>query len=312
MSPQGRLLQIEYNRTPRNYLKKEGKLESKTLKKDKTEMKETKTPRVSTQQDRLTTRERSWTWACNESNPTIIVTEDNEVSDNQQEQQERPGTLKATSLRWASKVDHTTVTTITDNTGNPQKIPARSRKYGFAATQGTNDLENQVLESQNRSLAYLRPPGAHKNQTSSRSCEDLIKISHQYFSKSTKVEPKRRASVYEEEPFYLRPENGSFRHRSWHSVPSACRFEREFDIESVSDQEAASLSEILPPVVLPSIYAQESMMKQKDIKSGKNRQQKKAIKKAGSLDDAEILTKGLMDCRYLRMPTRRLSVDNFM
>lgn len=297
MAPQGRLLQIRYDRRiPNNHLNKEGKLGDKEIKMDQKQVQGVKSPRAGTKSELPSTKPRSFSWANDTGlqHPTIVVTEHRNA-----EKRSAPqllGTL-------VNEVDHTTIQTITlqDNAESksltPNRSPGRVRKYSFSDMQGTNVMNNHLIPHQ----GSIKAP--------SKSCEDLRRISRTYFSMANvRDEPKHRTSVYEEKPFYLQPENGTFRRRSWQFGMT-----HSFDLESVSEQETAQLSEILPPIMLPSIYAQERM-KQKTTQNGKKKQYKQGTRKESMSrtrsSSSENLTKNLMDCRYLRIPKTKLSVNN--
>lgn len=121
---------------------------------------------------------------------------------------------------------------------------------------------------------------------------------------------KPRPKPYEEKPFYLCPENGSFKPNYWKSesvklekrIAEAQR--RVSRVEEEKCEGERPLAEILPPVTLSSIYAQESnKAKRKEV--GKKNERKNRGKKNVSTErlsaDVSLLTKDLSDCRYLRV-----------
>lgn len=345
MAPQGRLLQIRYDSQihDKNLVKKEGKLESEEIKKDQKQVQRLKSPHIgtkieqlstteqgpkashNTQSERqLTTRGRSFSCTSAGIHPTIIVTEDahSEIRNTKKYSvpQFKANVPRLRSRTCIDEVDYTTIQTITphDNEktllNSPKHSPSIIRKYSFSDMEGTNLMKNQKFTDQKRSLDSLHPGSF--TQAPSKSCEDLRKISRSYFSvaNARTPEPKRRTSVYEEEPFYLRPQktqHSTFRRRSW-QFGQTHSFDKDIvddnEIESVSEhhETQSPLSEILPPITLPSIYAQECM-KQKATQ--KKKQQKQGSKKESS-NSVENLTKNLLDCRYLRIPNSKLSVQD--
>ena len=174
---------------------------------------------------------------------------------------------------------------------------SRARKHGVTKIQGAWHIQRRSFDS-------LFP--VHE---SSRSFEDLRKLSVNILASYKFIkEPKQRPSVYEEEPFYLRPENGSFRRKSWQSgmqsQPVSSRSDQ--DRTETSEHEETPLAEILPPLLLPSIYEQES--RKKDIKSSGKKQRNLREKPEKKPSHTEHLTRGLKDCRYLRIPQSRFNL----
>jgi hypothetical protein len=125
--------------------------------------------------------------------------------------------------------------------------------------------------------------------------------------------PKPRPKPYEEQPFYLCPQNGSFRGNYWKSESIALEKRLEAQRREVSrvEEEVKAekpLAEILPPMVLSSIYTQESNKAKRTIAEKGTRKNMMSGKKPGSNErltvDASRLTKDLNECRYLRLPKK--------
>jgi hypothetical protein len=118
-----------------------------------------------------------------------------------------------------------------------------------------------------------------------------------------------RPKMYSEEPFYIRPRRQS-RRISWQSTKLSAETlkglqeiadKATHDKEAMIDEPETPLVNILPPITLQSIYAQQSSKDKREHEQQERRQRstQKKIGEGKSLDST-ALTERLRDCRYLR------------
>ncbi|XP_031571857.1 uncharacterized protein LOC116305979 isoform X2 [Actinia tenebrosa] len=195
---------------------------------------------------------------------------------------------------------------------SPMNSPLAARKFGRHLFEKRSSLPNplHVCSVTNSPRFSRRNSDFISSKQAGLSAEDIRNLSE---SLSQLEKAKPRPKPYEEKPFYLCPENGSFRRNYWESESVAlekrisdAQRRRVSRVEEEKVQEERPLAKILPPFKLSSIYTQESNKAKRKEPEKETKRKARVKKKNGSNErlsvDVSLLTKDLTDCRYLRIP----------
>lgn len=196
---------------------------------------------------------------------------------------------------------------------SPMNPPLAFRKFGKHLFEKRPSLPSSLPCSVTNSPRF---PRRNSDFISSKQAElDAEDIRSLFGSLSELEKAKPRPKPYEEKPFYLCPENGSFRRNYWKSESVAlekriveAQRRRVSRVEEEKVQEERPLAEIFPRLKLSSIYAQESSKAKRKEVEKETKRKTRGGKKNGSNErlsvDVSLLTKDLSDCRYLRIPKK--------